>query len=153
MGIPRHLSERCPGVDLISKWLGMRVFDGQRKVVGVGYDICCEMDDGILMVRVSGQVTTDNADSIIGDIFTLCQQHEARKMLADLRELQGRLSIVETYQRVKNYPDYARFIQTAIVDLPENEAFYTFHETTASNRAMHARSFTSLQDAIAWLKG
>lgn len=86
--------------------------------------------------------------AVIAEAF----RHRCRRILCDERELEYRLSVLDTYALaqaiVQSLPGVAR---VAIVHPPEAETA-DFFETVVSNRGMLLRVFADLPAAEAWLR-
>ena len=79
-------------------------------------------------------------------------KNNVKNVITDVRALQGRLGIIDTYQRVRSYhPDICKYNLT-IVDLPENAEYQNFHEATAQNAGLHFKWFADMDADRDWLK-
>ncbi len=105
----------------------------------------------ILEVVLEGVATDDNAKEIQRRILEIINAHSHKFRLIDLRALKGRTSTVFTYYQVMDFPTDNIPTRAAIIDLPENKDFYTFHETAAVNRGFPWRYFNDADEARAWL--
>ncbi len=116
------------------------------------YQISSSVNDGILEIIMTGKSTNAEHDKILKEVIALIDASSAKNMLVDIRNLMGRLSITETYERVRNYPSHIYSTHIALVDIPENSDYQSFHETTAINAGMKLKIFTDIDAAKAWLK-
>jgi hypothetical protein len=106
----------------------------------------------ILAIGISGQATTGNASEIARRIISLISEHKPAKLLIDCTGLVGRLGTFDTYYHVRDYPrDTYRPGKTAILENPENEEVYSFHQTAAANVGFELHYFTRMEDALKWL--
>lgn len=107
----------------------------------------------ILVVSFSGRSTESNAQAMTRRYFELVLASGLKKVLADIRSLQGRLSAAKTYFLVRDLPvnPVPADIKTAIVESAEQREFAQYLETTAANAGVYFRCFLDYKDALAWL--
>ena len=107
----------------------------------------------VLVVRFTGEATEKNANAMVRRYFDLVLGCGARKVLADLRQLEGRLSGSKTYFLMRNLPvkPVPRGIKTAVVESPDHGDYADFLENTAANAGIYLTSFLDYGDALAWL--
>jgi len=76
------------------------------------------------------------------------------KVLADIRLLMGRLSVVETYDLVRDLPvkSTPTDVKTAILERKEERGYANFLETTSANAGVRFRCFFDREEAISWLR-
>lgn len=118
------------------------------------YAVDVSWKEDILWVILTGKVTRQSASDISRIVFETAQESKPTKMLIDCTQLVGRMSIVDTYYHVQEYPPHSqsyRADRAAIVDTPENVAYYSFHETAAANVGTYMKYFTDINEAIGWL--
>jgi hypothetical protein len=72
-------------------------------------------------------------------------------VLADVRAIKGRF-FTEAFFCVRNYPPDIYRIKVAIVDIPQNADFQSFHEITAKKSGVSFKYFTNIDAARDWLK-
>ena len=116
------------------------------------YGIDCSWKDDILRIVITGHTTVRNAGAIAQEVITLAAAQRATRLLIDARNLQGRLGITDTYFHVRDYPAEMPRTRTAVVDLAENEPYWSFHETAAANIGFALRYFVDVDAAGAWLR-
>jgi hypothetical protein len=116
------------------------------------YQISSSMNEGVHEIVMKGELIQGEHDRMSLDMITLISSMGANNVLVDIRALRGRLSITETYERVRNYPPHMYKTYVAMVDIPENSDYSSFHETTAANAGMKLRFFTDIDTARTWLK-
>ena len=114
-----------------------------------------ELRDGVLVVTFTGACTRSNAKEMTGRYFRAVLDSGAKKVLADIRGLKGRLSEAETYFLLRDLPvkPVPADIRTAIVESPGNRAYARFMENTAANAGVEFRTFLDYGEASAWLAG
>jgi len=82
-----------------------------------------------------------------------CKRANKNKLLLDITETYGTLSLVDRYRLgdVAEVFVYYKLIKVAAVSRPEQLDHKRFGEMVARNRWVNARVFTSLDDAEKWL--
>jgi hypothetical protein len=82
-----------------------------------------------------------------------CERANKNKLLLDLTENYGTLSLVDRYRLgdVAEIFVYYKLIKVAVVCRPEQLDYQRFGEMVARNRWVNARVFTGLEDAEKWL--
>ena len=115
------------------------------------YQISSSIHQDILELVLTGEETAGSSGQMKSDIDNLILKHNIRNVIVDVRALKGRLSVIDTYQRVRTYDPNIRKFHLALVDLPENEEYQRFHETTAINAGLRFKYFTDIDKAKAWL--
>lgn len=116
------------------------------------YQISSSINQDILEIILTGEETASNSDQMKSDIDDVILKQSIKHVIVDVRALKGRLGVMDTYQRVRSYhPDIHKFNLT-LVDLPENEAYQRYHETTAINAGLRFKFFTDIDQARAWLR-
>jgi hypothetical protein len=116
------------------------------------YQTSVSEEKGILEVVITGQLTESDADKITEEVSTISKSSSAEGLLVDVRYLKHSIGFTKTYERVRNYPPHMYKIPFAMVDIPENNDFQSFHETTALNAGLQFKWFTDIDAARAWLK-
>ena len=105
----------------------------------------------ILKIKISGQASNKNASEIARQTHEIIKDHEHGLICVDVRDIQGRLDLFETYAHVRDYMPDAPRRKTAVIELAANVRHYTFFETVSVNRGQHLRVFTDPCAAEAWL--
>ncbi len=81
------------------------------------------------------------------------KQLGCEKILAIEKDMEYRLSIVDTYKLADQLSKFAlSFKKIAVVTNEENKDAAQFWEDVANNRGVFVRVFYSLEDAKAWLE-
>jgi hypothetical protein len=108
----------------------------------------------ILVLTFTGRSTPQNAAAMTRRYFELLLASGRKKVLADIRPLQGRLSAGQTYFLVRDLPvkPVPADIQTAVVEAGGNREYAAFLEATAANAGVALKSFLDYDEAIAWLR-
>jgi hypothetical protein len=118
------------------------------------FDITGALEGEVLVVRFSGHSTPENSRAMARRYFDVILASGRKKVLADLRSLNGRLSTGETYFLLRDLPvkPVPRGIRTAILESEDQSKFATFLETTANNAGLGIRCFSDREKALAWLQ-
>jgi hypothetical protein len=103
-----------------------------------------------LVIRILGSVDAQSAGDAVAAVLREITTHNCSRLLTDIREVEGRMSILETFRLVSDHPAI-QGMRAAIVDRPENSEWYEFYETASVNRGYHNKVFTDIEKAIEWL--
>ena len=108
-----------------------------------------------MSIIASGSRTKDTVLSITKDMFIECEKHKISKVLIDIRNLKGGLSIKEIFELPeKHFPKLRNpevLAKVALIDLKENEDRYKKLELFAQNRDYNLIFFNEESHAIKWL--
>lgn len=117
------------------------------------FDIKGAPQGDVLVVSFTGRSTDANSQAMTRRYFDLVLASGLKKVLADIRSLQGRLSAAKTYFLVRDLPvkPFPADIKTAIVESAQQRDYAQFLETTAANAGVHFRCFLDHETALAWL--
>ncbi|HET9734524.1 MAG TPA: hypothetical protein VFP62_04575, partial [Burkholderiales bacterium] len=116
------------------------------------FHLAVAQDGDVLIVTFSGRSTEGNARAMTMRYFGLLADSGKKKVLADIRQLQGRLSTGETYLLVHELRpgSIPAGIKTAILELEGQRAFATFLETVLVNVGVPVRCVVDREEALAW---
>ncbi|MBN1546982.1 MAG: hypothetical protein JW902_10005 [Syntrophaceae bacterium] len=114
------------------------------------YQIEVSWDEEILEIIIIGRASKENAGEIAQEVFRIAGENKPKRMLIDCRNVQGRLSIGDTYYHVRGYPNVR--IKAAVLDILENKSYYSFHEAAAKNLGFPIKYFNHVDGAKAWLQ-
>lgn len=115
------------------------------------YQLTSSMNKDVLEITISGEGNKENSNEIAMKVIDLVKRSKPRSVLVDVRSIRGTLSILETFDLVRSYPNQTPHIRTAVVDREENERQLDFYETLAANVGYAAQYFTDIDVARAWL--
>ena len=117
------------------------------------FDITSSLDGDVLIVFLTGRSTRDNAHAMTERYFDIVLGSGMKKVLVDIRLLQGRLSTTETYRLVRDLPvkPIPGDIKTAILEAEENADYARFLETTSANAGVRFMCFSDRKEALSWL--
>lgn len=118
----------------------------------ISYDIQVEGD--LLYVTASGSdESLEEVQAYGAAVVEACREHSCRRVLADERALDYRLSTIDTYDLAKYYSKYVpHVIRAAVVCSPGDLEDGSFWEVAVQNRGLLFRVFTDFEQARAWLK-
>jgi hypothetical protein len=109
-----------------------------------------DLQPGYLTIRILGNADARVAEEIIAAVFCEIAAHNCPRLLIDVRGVDGRLGVLDTFSMVSTYPVMAG-IRAAIVDRPENRSWSDFYETVSLNRGYDNQVFTDIDKAVEWL--
>ena len=117
------------------------------------FDISSAQQEDVLTLAFSGVSTPQNAAAMTRRYFDIVLASGTKKVLADIRTLQGRLSIADTFFLLRDLPVKPApvGIRTAVVESEKNRAYGIFLETTAANAGVEIKCFFDRAEALAWL--
>jgi len=118
------------------------------------FDITSALDGDVLIVTFTGRSTEKNARAMMKRYFEIVLGSGTKKVLADIRPLQGRLSTGETYFLVRDLPvkPTPAGIRTAVLETKEKREYAAFLETTSDNAGVFLKCFVDREEALAWLR-
>ena len=116
----------------------------------MAYHIEYRRKDDALCAVVSGRSTMEHAARIARDIAECAREQAARQVLIDLRRLMDR---VGTLGALVVPAASKATCPVAVLDLRENDHFYTFSEYEAFRRGRSVRLFHDPVAATRWLQG
>lgn len=122
---------------------------------GMAYQLKINQEGDILMARASGQRTRQAVLAMAMEILKVCIERQCSKVLVDVRELEGFLDTLNSYQVATDDLSKMRgkgLNKAAIVDRKRGTETHRFFETVARNRGFNLRMFINLKDAIVWLR-
>ena len=94
------------------------------------YQISSSVNEGILEIILTGEVIESAAEKITNEVTAIIKSNSVENVLADVRAVKGRF-FTEAFFCVRNYSPYIYRNKVAIVDIPQNANFQSFHEITA----------------------
>ncbi len=115
------------------------------------YIISPSVNEGILEIVLTGKLTESDGLNMTNEVSDLVKNNNINKVIINVSDLDGRLSITDTYLRVRSYPPHMYRIQLAIVDVVEQDVYERYHEATSLNAGMKVKCFTDINEARAWL--
>jgi hypothetical protein len=123
-------------------------------VRGAGYVLFLKTEDDCLKVRAIGQRTLDTVSTMTLEVAEAAAAAQVRNVLIDVRQLKGRLRLLDNYLLVNSVFDLLRgkgLRKAAIVDEGRPAVGTWVLETIARNRGFDLRVFDSDEDAVGWL--
>ena len=118
------------------------------------FDITSSSEGDVLIVSFTGQSTPKNAHAMTKRYFEIVLGSGMKKVLADIRLLNGRLSEAETYFLVRDLPIKPApvDIKTAVLELEQRREYARFLETTSANAGVRLKYFIDREEALSWLR-
>lgn len=115
------------------------------------FELQNRLEGGLLRIDIGGTLDPKRTLEIVAQVWQWVQQPGVKALLVDIRSLQGRSSMSETYFNIRNYPTAGIRIRTAVLELPENMDKGAFHDTAAGNLGYSIRHFDNEAAAMGWL--
>jgi hypothetical protein len=117
------------------------------------FEISSSVEAEVLVVTFGGRVGEDNVTAMVKRYFDLVRAERPKKVLADVRTLDGQLSSGRVYFLVRNLPQpVPRAVKTAFLDRAERADEAHFLESTAHNAGVELKAFVDRDAALAWLR-
>lgn len=118
----------------------------------MGYFIHYARREDLLQAAVSGKAGELPVERIAQDISVEAGRGTVRRVLIDVRGLSDRLGSLGALAMVRCAPERMRGYRVAVVDGMENDAYYALHEMAARARGYVLRCFSSMAEALRWLR-
>jgi hypothetical protein len=119
------------------------------------YKLSIKFEGDRLSARARGERTRATVTAITMAVYEAALARETPKVLIDVREMQGQLSILDSYLVVTQVFEKLRrgpLHKAAIVDVQISSRRGWFIETVARNRGFNIRVFADPEQALAWLE-
>jgi hypothetical protein len=116
------------------------------------YQIFSSVKNCILEIVFTGELSGNDVNQLMDDVLGIIKPNNTGKVLADIRNAEGRFGYAETYFRVRQFPPDKPMAKVAILDIPKNAQYGSFLEITAHNAGFSWKYFTDKDEAINWLK-
>lgn len=108
-------------------------------------------NEDMLLFVITGHTSTEAAAAAAQAVFKAVNERRPTKVLIDCTKVMGRLSVVDTYFHVREYPFQSYRAKVAVVDNAEHVDYDSFHETTAANVGFYIKFFRDIDEALKWL--
>ena len=134
---------------------GVSRFSRQDHMEQEDYKLAIEARGDHLYVRASGVRTRATVTAMTLEIFDTAVTRSLTKVLIDVRELEGRLGMLDSYLMVTEVFQKLRWKgvhKAAIVDEQASSFRGWFLETVARNRGFNIRVFADQEEAREWLE-
>lgn len=118
------------------------------------YTIKIIQQEHYLHIVVQGNVNHDSdADQMQADMIELIRNHpfKTKLILLDIRQLQGRGSVTNTFFRAASVPNDMKMLRIALLESPEYEQSAKITETMYRNSGANIQLFIDQYKAEEWL--
>jgi hypothetical protein len=120
------------------------------------HQITLKIEEEYMLACASGFRTRGVVASLVTEIAQATIEHHKEEVLVDVRELEGRLGVFDSYYLVTK--DFQRLrgkgiLKAAIVDRPLPLMKDWFLETVSQNRGFNLKIFDNPENGLAWLLG
>jgi hypothetical protein len=103
-----------------------------------------------IFVKFNEPFQLDRLLKLMDEVAEACRETGCGKVLVDLREMPGRISAMDRFQMgVYGSKLFQKLAKVAVVY--RKEEINRFAETVGMNRGLHARIFSDIEEARAWL--
>ena len=117
------------------------------------FEISSSVEADVLVVTFGGRVGDANVIDVVRRYFDLVLAERPKKVLADVRALEGKASSGRIYFLVRNLPQpVPKAVKTAFLDRAERAEEARFLESTAHNAGVELKAFVDRDAALAWLR-
>ncbi|HUO58752.1 MAG TPA: STAS/SEC14 domain-containing protein [bacterium] len=119
-----------------------------------------EPQSNYLRLSLEGDWDNDTIGKTSEQILDLCKKHQARRVLFDVRNLHGNPSVLERFNMATQFSlKYMKCllggeIQSSRFAVIGNHPLvdpHRFEETVSVNKGLPVKTFTDLDQALAWL--
>ncbi len=107
---------------------------------------------GIFEIIVTGEVKEDAAEKVTNVITGIIKANSIKNVLMDVRAINGRFGIAETFSIIRRLPSKRPGMNIAFLDIAWNASNGWSHEATAKNAGLSFKWFTDIHAARVWLK-
>jgi hypothetical protein len=118
----------------------------------MGYLIHYAVREGMLRAAVSGRAGSLQAERIAHDISEAAGRETVKRVLIDVRGLSDRVGSLGALSMVRCERARVSGYRVAVVDAMENDAYYALHEMAARAHGYVLRCFSSMAEAVRWLR-
>lgn len=122
----------------------------------MSFKLTTRLHNDILIATPTGDRNLETIVGIVEEIERLAKQHRKIKVLVDVRDLKGNLSVFKIFDLVtgcfKNLRENRVIRKGAILDDNLSYSRHIFLENVAVNRGYNFRVYENLDEALEWLK-
>ena len=115
------------------------------------YKINYQIKNDFLRVELSGNYPLEKFKEISADIDKVIDENDISKVLVDLREFEGRFGVFDGINHIENFREESKFLQFAILDIPDHKEKNDFFENASFNRGYKLLFFYNEDEAFKWL--
>ncbi|HMQ80134.1 MAG TPA: hypothetical protein PKE39_13745 [Ignavibacteria bacterium] len=115
------------------------------------YTINYHINDDFLKVILDGEYPVEKFREISADMDKVIDENGISRIMVDLRKFSGRFGVFNGLQEIENFREESKYLQFAIIDVPENKSNNDFFENASFNRGYKLLFFYNVEDAEKWL--
>lgn len=115
------------------------------------YQINYQIRADFLKVELKGEYPVEKFREISADMDRVIDENGISNIMVDLRNFRGRFGVFDGLQEIENFREESKFLQFAILDVPENKPNNDFFENASFNRGYKLLFFYNEEDAKKWL--
>jgi len=119
----------------------------------MSYELKIDIKEDVLWVTAIGTRSLKTVLAMSNNILAACRKHKITRVLVDVRELEGKLPRMETYDLPdKHFPKMQfRGVVTTIAVVNREEFNTGFFENVAVNRGFNIHTFSDPEEALKWV--
>ena len=123
----------------------------------MSYDLTIDRRGDVLCATATGTRSIETVLAITEEVRAACLEHGVKKVLTDVRGLQGQLSASDTFQLPDQHFRKMRsgtpaITRGAVVDTELSRDRHGFFENVCVNRGFNVRVFSDPVEAMTWLE-
>jgi len=119
------------------------------------YSLETKREDSYLSVIASGDRTRANLKAIAEEIIEVCLNHKVYKIMSDIRNLEGRLTIFDSYTLLStdlpNLKNKDLIQEAVLIDAENRKERSHFFNKVAKGMNLNIRIFENYEKASDWL--
>ncbi|MBU1101508.1 MAG: hypothetical protein KKA84_13995 [Bacteroidetes bacterium] len=111
-----------------------------------------EIKGSCLCVKVFGKYSLERSKKLFTSIFDWIENENLSKVLIDIREMAGKISVVDRFNLANMLQEYrSRFIKIAFLVREDHQKPTKIFETVANNRGIYVITATDEEDIKEWI--
>ncbi|MGP8153002.1 MAG: STAS/SEC14 domain-containing protein [Smithella sp.] len=116
------------------------------------YQLTTSVNEGMFEIIMTGKVSASSIEKLHNEVTAVIKANGIQNLLVDIRAVDGRFRIAETYLYViRSFSDRPK-VNNAVVDIPDNANFLSFYDDAAINVGLSVKGFSDIDAARDWLK-
>ncbi len=118
----------------------------------MSYKIDFDRDLEYVSLSVRGALNMSQVRVCRGELQAVLRVYDRTRVLLDTTNVIAKLSAIEDYKFIKELRhEFPSYVSMALVVSRERTTFGRFIETAAVNHGVRLKSFTDMNEAVAWL--
>jgi hypothetical protein len=118
----------------------------------MSYKIDFDRDLEYVSLSVRGALNMSQVRACRGELQAVLRVYDRTRVLVDTTNVMAKLSAIEDYKFIKELRhEFPSYVSMALVASRERTTFGRFIETAALTNGVRLKSFTDMNEAVAWL--